>query len=184
MGKHRTHYEILQVSPFADPEIIQSAYKTLMATLKKHPDLGGNEDEAKRINEAYAILANPVTRAIYDQGLHRYEANESVRKAESERRRVPRTHIETNVSYCISHNNLWNTARVKDFSTLGLRIQSHSQIAKGEHLVIATANTASVAIHGTVKWIRMFHPTLFQRVYEAGIEFSDQITDIEQRLKV
>ena len=60
-------YRILHVSPDAPEEIIRSSYRTLMQRLKQHPDLGGNHENATLINEAYATLTDPKTRAIYDR---------------------------------------------------------------------------------------------------------------------
>ena len=60
-------YRILHVSPDAPEEIIRSSYRTLMQRLKQHPDLGGDHENAALINEAYATLTNPKTRALYDE---------------------------------------------------------------------------------------------------------------------
>jgi hypothetical protein len=62
-----THYEALGVSPTAEPEVIQGAYRALMR--KYHPDANGgaySDARAKRINEAYATLSDPGLRAAYD----------------------------------------------------------------------------------------------------------------------
>jgi len=184
MGKDRTYYDILRVSPDAEKEVIDAAYRTLMSKLKKHPDLGGDTSEAVEINRAYETLSNVEERRAYDALLNHAPITKKrvANSAEIERRRVPRYFLNAIVSFCVGHDQRWYPARVKDMSTLGLRIQSHAEIVTGQHLVIAPANTVSPAIHGTVRWSRKFHPSVFERVYEAGIEFSDQITDIEQRL--
>lgn len=65
----QSHYEILHVSPGAPEEIIRASYRTLMQRLKHHPDLGGDAAVAALINEAYAVLTDPVRRAAYDQQL-------------------------------------------------------------------------------------------------------------------
>jgi curved DNA-binding protein len=51
------YHDILGVKPGATPEEIKSAYKKLVK--KHHPDLGGDPEEFKRINEAYEKLSNP-----------------------------------------------------------------------------------------------------------------------------
>ncbi len=61
------YYEILQVHPHASPEMIKKAYRTLMGEMGAHPDLGGDEDHAKLINEAYTVLADPDLRLAYDR---------------------------------------------------------------------------------------------------------------------
>ena len=58
------YYNILDIEPTATDEVIKSAFKK-KAKLT-HPDAGGNEDDFKKINEAYAILKDPQKRAEYD----------------------------------------------------------------------------------------------------------------------
>ncbi len=61
------YYEILQVHPRAAPEMIKKAYRTLMGEMGAHPDLGGDEERAKLINEAYTVLGDPDVRRAYDR---------------------------------------------------------------------------------------------------------------------
>ncbi|MFH0798878.1 MAG: DnaJ domain-containing protein [Pseudomonadota bacterium] len=181
----RTYYDILKVSSDAETELIESAWRTLLSTLKKHPDLGGLPEEAALINQAHDVLLDPIKRKRYDASLGAVKpAGVAPKAAFAERRRDPRHLIDATVSYCLGHDLNWQPARVKDVSTLGLRIQSRAPLSAGQHLVIAPANLAATAIHGTVRWARVFHPSLFERIYEAGIEFADQITDVDQRLSV
>lgn len=60
------YYEILQVHPRASQEMIKKAYRTLMGEMRGHPDLGGDEERAKLINEAHTVLADPDLRRAYD----------------------------------------------------------------------------------------------------------------------
>jgi curved DNA-binding protein CbpA len=66
MSSRRDYYSILHVQPDAPVEIISASYRTLMQRLRRHPDLGGDHDEAALINEAYAVLGEPRRRAAYD----------------------------------------------------------------------------------------------------------------------
>ena len=63
-GYDKDYYAILQVHPRAEPEIIQAAYKRLAA--KYHPDVGGDEERMKQINEAWNVLGDPRSRRQYD----------------------------------------------------------------------------------------------------------------------
>jgi len=59
------YYEVLQVHPKAHPEIIKRAYRTLVAQLHAHPDLGGSHQQMVLINRAYEVLSNPELREEY-----------------------------------------------------------------------------------------------------------------------
>jgi curved DNA-binding protein CbpA len=63
-----TYYEILGVSPNASQQQIKNAYRELVK--RYHPDRNPNSAEATKqtqlINEAYAILSDPVKRYEYD----------------------------------------------------------------------------------------------------------------------
>jgi hypothetical protein len=77
----KTFYDVLQVSPSADPEIIKAAYKSLVQ--RYHPDKNAGNPEAEKylkiINRAYEVLSDPVKRAGYDAALA--EADEDDGKA-------------------------------------------------------------------------------------------------------
>ena len=75
-GEHETKkrdpgidlYEVLQISPNADFEMIQRVYRLLAQ--RYHPDNSetGNEETFKRVFEAYRVLGDPAERASYDAG--------------------------------------------------------------------------------------------------------------------
>jgi len=64
----QTYYELLGVEPHASAEEIKRAYHRL--AFQFHPDRNCKGEEAhkkmERINEAYAILSDPVKRRDYD----------------------------------------------------------------------------------------------------------------------
>jgi curved DNA-binding protein CbpA len=69
-----THYELLQVSADASPEVIDACWKALMR--KFHPDKGkGNTELAKKLNEAHDVLSDPIKRQAYDIELSRFNGN-------------------------------------------------------------------------------------------------------------
>ena len=61
------YYKRLEVAPSATREQIKSAYHRLVRLY--HPDLNKQAQDTliKQLNEAYAILSNPVKRAAYDK---------------------------------------------------------------------------------------------------------------------
>jgi curved DNA-binding protein len=60
------YYEILQISPNAEPETVHRVYRLLAQRF--HPDNGdtGDEDRFRQLAEAYQILGDPEKRAQYD----------------------------------------------------------------------------------------------------------------------
>ena len=66
----RTLYQVLQVDPSADPEVIEAAFKRL--ALKYHPDRSTAPDAAARMRElieAREILTDARRRHVYDASL-------------------------------------------------------------------------------------------------------------------
>jgi hypothetical protein len=73
------YYRILQVDPAAHPEVVRSAYRTLLRVLAKHPDLGGSHTEASTIIEAYRTLSDVRRRLAYDHWLRAHSRPASLR---------------------------------------------------------------------------------------------------------
>ena len=128
-----------------------------------------------------------------------------------DRRRVVRRKVSAAVAFCAGSAINWNSARVLNYSALGVRLRSRAQLSLGQQIVIVPANLKSAAIHGTIRWLKIAPLSIFERIilalgrwntanpfsriqttisqtlgndsiYEAGIEFPDQITDIHHRL--
>jgi curved DNA-binding protein CbpA len=57
-------YEVLQVHPRAEPEVLRAAYRVLAR--KYHPDHGGDARRMITLNDAWDVLGDPVRRAEYD----------------------------------------------------------------------------------------------------------------------
>ena len=65
-----TLYQVLQVDPAADPDVIEAAFRRL--ALKYHPDRATAPDAAARMRqllEAKAVLADPAKRRAYDASI-------------------------------------------------------------------------------------------------------------------
>jgi curved DNA-binding protein CbpA len=188
--QNKNYYEILQVNPTANAEVIHAAYRTLMSSLKKHPDLGGDADEARTINEAYDTLRDPVKRSNYDDRMKADRARGGVATSrvawveDDERRRVPRRYTDVPVNLCVGHDHRWFKGKALDVSILGMRLQSERPMRIGQMITIVGQNSTAQAIHAKVRWARMFHPSIFERVYEFGVEFVEPVEDIDQSLQI
>jgi hypothetical protein len=80
-----TLYDVLQVSPWCEPEVIQAAFRALART--RHPDVNRDpdaEDQMRRLNVAYQTLSDPGRRSRYDEELA-LEAAQAARPAPTAR---------------------------------------------------------------------------------------------------
>ena len=98
-------YEILQVHPKAEPEVIKAAYQRLAQ--KYHPDKNPGQAERmglymKKLNEAYMVLGDPTKRAVYDSQVG----------AGQNRQSNPSTRREESHTKGPSKNNLYNSIAV------------------------------------------------------------------------
>jgi hypothetical protein len=79
----RTYYQVLQVDPLADPEVVDAAFKRL--ALKYHPDTSSDiqaEAKMRELLTAREILADPARRAAYDRWLGVVRRVEALRPEE------------------------------------------------------------------------------------------------------
>ena len=79
----RTYYQVLHVDPFADPEVIEAAFKRL--AIKYHPDTSSSPDTEANMREilvARGILTDPARRAAYDKWLGLVKRVEAIRPSE------------------------------------------------------------------------------------------------------
>lgn len=66
------YYNVLQVSPHADAEVIEKAYRVLIG--RHHPDKGGDTRHAQRLNEAHDVLGDRDKRAAYNKEWARHQS--------------------------------------------------------------------------------------------------------------
>jgi curved DNA-binding protein CbpA len=82
-----THYDNLKVAHNAPSEVIRAAYRVLAQ--RYHPDLNRSPDAArvmKLLNEAYAVLSDPIQRAAHDAWIEDQLASESIEQAAAQTR--------------------------------------------------------------------------------------------------
>src|SRR4051794_6703045 len=82
--KGKTHYELLQVSPFADEGIIRAAYRVTIS--RYHPDRYSPKNEAeeisKALNLALHVLTDPERRKAYDESINRKRESDTSSNAD------------------------------------------------------------------------------------------------------
>jgi hypothetical protein len=111
MHNRRNYYRVLQVQPGAPVPIIRVSYRTLMQRLRVHPDLGGDPAEAALVNEAYAVLTDPVRRAAYDREL----ATRMVRsRTEDEPAEQPPAAVTTRFLQCLFCQSVHPSASISE----------------------------------------------------------------------
>jgi len=62
------YYELLEIETTATQAAIKKAYRAL--ALRYHPDINPDEsggEHIKKLNQAYAVLSDPVKRSLYDR---------------------------------------------------------------------------------------------------------------------
>ena len=116
MSHSKTYYQILHVQPDAPAEVIRSTYRTMMQKLKMHPDLGGDEESAALLNEAYAVLMDEKAREAYDASL--LEPNvetKSVNSAESGQTQTqvvkPYVYDPNQCAFCLMFHQFGNSVQ-------------------------------------------------------------------------
>lgn len=78
----KTYYQVLEVSPRAEPDEIRKAYRKMAKTA--HPDVNSSPDAQDKfviITEAYEILSDPEKRSVYDSRLRRDRVQSTAARA-------------------------------------------------------------------------------------------------------
>ncbi|TAN33386.1 hypothetical protein EPN27_04860 [Patescibacteria group bacterium] len=174
MARYPNYYAILQVAMTASAQDIKRTWKHLLQKQNKHPDLGGNEDEAALINEAYTVLKDPMRRAAYDRLYMAYvveEKTESTEKPEQNRRRVKRVHYVNEVYVQKPSADASSPAQAQDISLYGMRLRMTQKVKSKDTLEVSFAQDPGFVIQGTVQWQRVIPQRFGDPIYEAGLEF-------------
>ncbi len=167
------YYEVMKISRDAPFEVIRAVYRAWMFALKLHPDLGGDTEAARALNEAYEVLSNESLRAKYDEGL-----GENNRESRSfENRKSPRFRVEADVMCLFEGESSWIKARVVDASVTGIRVISQFVADKNSRVLIAFPCKASNAVDAKIAWLAKKG-----RSVEFGMEFFEPLHDVLKRL--
>ena len=169
----KNYYEMLGITRGVPQEIISAVYKTWMHALKYHPDLGGDEELAKKINAAYEVLKDPKKRAEYDIGL----GDKIPKENEYNRRSAPRYSVEARIA-CLDRDGKWHAATAKDVSAFGMRVRAGFVVENNDIISISFPNTQSYSIEVKVCWKR----AIGNGEYEYGMKFFKPIADVMKRL--
>lgn len=177
MASERDYYQILQISPKADPAIVKAAYYTHLKTLKKHPDLGGNHGEATLLNEAYEILSDPQSRREYDKQFLKGLASEASAPEpnpfvpDHENRRAPRVCFQNHFRFKRKSNSHWFDSQFRDLSLSGACFRSQEKFKEEEALELDISDNPLVQIQAKVRWVRIIPQRFGGGLYEGGVAF-------------
>jgi DnaJ domain len=113
----RTLYQVLQIDPEAEPDVIEVVYRRLAR--KYHPDVSSVPDAAERmkeINAAYEILHDPHRRASYDSQLDALEAPPDEQAPEPDLRWTDELEpfAQTEMIGCVRHPGFGSVATCTD----------------------------------------------------------------------
>lgn len=175
--KHQDYYQVLEISPKADPAIVKAAYYTHLKTLKKHPDLGGDHDGAMRINEAYEVLSDPERRRQYDREFLKGLVSEASApepnpfQPDHELRKHPRAVFQNYFRFRKKSNGHWHEAQFRDISLTGACFRTQEKFKSGETFDLDISDNPSVQIQAKVQWVRVIPQRFGDSFYEGGIEF-------------
>lgn len=176
MPPEKDYYAILQVSPKADPAIVKAAYYAQLKAMGKHPDFGGEHDEAAVLNEAYEILGDPERRREYDKkylmGLVSMasapEPNPFV--PSSDLRVTPRA-VFLNRFRFRKKKGEWMPAHFRDISMGGACFRSLAGFKAGDTLELDVSDSPVFKPLGKVKWVRLIPQRFGLPIYEGGFSF-------------
>lgn len=176
MTQQRDYYQLLQVSPKADPAIIKAAYYTQLMVLKKHPDLGGSHEEAAVLNEAYEVLSDPVKRRDFDKKFYKglvslaSAAEPNPFSPEKELRRATRVVFQNRFQLRFSKGE-WVAAQFCDISLTGACFRTLKAFKKVETVEMEISENPAVKPVAKVCWVRTLPQRFGLPIYEGGVEF-------------
>lgn len=175
--EQQDYYQVLEISPKADPAIVKAAYYTHLKALKKHPDLGGDHEEAILLNEAYEILGDSEKRRAYDKQFLKGMASEASAPEpnpfvpDHESRKSPRVCFQNRFRFRRKSNSHWYEAQFRDLSLTGACFRTQEKFKAGEAFDLDISDNPSVQIQAKVRWVRLVPQRFGAPVYEGGVEF-------------
>lgn len=174
----RDYYQILQISCQADPAIIKAAYYTHLKVLKKHPDLGGTEEGAKLLNEAYEVLSDAAKRHEYDKKLldnvvsiARNHEQENPFTPSQEQRTAMRIAFSQVFQFRQYPKGIWFDAQFRDISLKGACFRSVGKFREGDLVELEMSKAPHVWAVGKTRWARLLPQRFGPLLHEGGIEF-------------
>lgn len=178
MAAYPNYYDLLGVAPNAPLLAIRKAYRARMLKLRKHPDLGGANDDAVLLNEAYTVLKDRNRRADYDRLFlatlaEPLAATKPARASGRERRRATRMPYAGHIHVRVGRIGVIQPGQCRDLSTGGLCLRTVAALRPGTALGLVFADDPGLMLEGEVRWVRPVPQRFGAILYEGGVEFTD-----------
>ncbi len=198
MKKDLDLYQILQVHPEAESEVIQAAYKRL--SRKYHPDNqeSGAEAKMKALNHAYAVLSDPEQRAKYNLQLNRPQTAEPKKEVNLETEAFEAKKVLAQYFACLACGQLDSAYQL--ISARDQKKISHSEYVEWQTLVGSCYEIMDYEIKylrttQDVKEEKTVYPLVFEfavtiqekdkrNVQTVSTEFSRRVVQDQDHLKV
>lgn len=119
-------YKILEILPTASPQEIKSAWK--QSSFKHHPDKGGSNDMQVKVNIAYEILSDPISRQAHDIFWSVRATGYSRQTSESQKRNTTATSNSRSESNSNQHS--YNEAKYSFLNALRTKIIQETEREK------------------------------------------------------
>ena len=166
MSTNKTHYQFLGVDPTASEDEIKKAYKRLARTY--HPDLNPKrprsaEDRFKRLQQAYDVLSDPVSRERYDQEMGYFDPQPAP-QYQPQAQRWPRPHSPDYTTYQGGFETVHAQSDEPGWKSIIRGISWRRRLALGAWALCLLGSFLPTSYNVVFSWNEMYEISFLQRL--------------------